>query len=286
MTLWRWWVARCERPVAARPLAATRILLALCILCDLLRVVELGLVPVLFRLGEDGGLTAFHDPHLLIHDWWGADAGPIAMGITMVCMLLVMAGYGTRLAILIGVLAYAQLGHLFPPGDRAIDRILRTGLLVILCSGAVRPWWKLQGQKMAAWPVDLLKFILVMVYLSAGLAKILQQPGWLFASAHPPLLRILTDPLAAHMSPEFWDQWPFLFRLGSWGTIALELSSVLILTRWCRYWAIFGVAMHLGIWFSMDLGMFSLGMLSFYPLLLAGPASPVTADTSARAPEE
>jgi hypothetical protein len=252
-----------------RPLVATRILLASCIVLDLLRVLQLGLVPVLFRLGEDGGLTAFHDPHLVIHDWWGAMAGPIAMGITVICMLLVMAGYGTRWAILIGVLAYAQLGHLFPPGDRAVDRIIRTGLLVIMCTSAARPWWKSQGQQIRAWSVDLLKFILVMIYLSAGLAKLLQQPDWVSMTAEPPLLRIMTDPLAAHLDPILWSQWPWLFRLGGWGTIVLELSSVLILTRWCRHWAIAGAAMHVGVLLTMNLGMFSLGMLSFYPILFA-----------------
>ncbi len=285
MRLWRWWVERCERSVDARPLATTRVLLALCISLDLLRVLQLGLVPVLFRLGEDGGLTAFHDPHLIIHDWWGPSAGPIAMTLTLACMVLVMTGYGTRVAILIGVLAYAQLGHLYPPGDRAVDRILRTGLLVILFSGAVGPWWKLKRAQMPAWPVDLLKFILVMIYLSAGLAKLIQQPAWLSWSAQPPLLRIVTDPLAAHMNPMIWDQWPWLFRLGSWGTIALELSSVLILTRWCRRWAMAGIAMHVGIYLMMDLGMFSLGMLSFYPVLLAAPPHPA-ASARARAPPE
>ena len=38
----------------------------------------------------------------------------------------------TMVLIVFGALAYAQLGHLYPPGDRAIDRILRTALLILL----------------------------------------------------------------------------------------------------------------------------------------------------------
>ncbi len=286
MRLWQWWVQRCDRQIDARPLALVRILVALCIFLDLLRVLQLGLVPVIFRLGQDGGLTAFHDPHLVIHDWWGPSTGPIAMGVIMICMLLVMAGYGTRVAILIGVLAYAQLGHLFPPGDRGVDRVLRTVLLVIMFSGAVGPWWKLKRAQMAAWPVDLLKFILVMIYLSAGLAKIIQQPGWMSWTAEPPLLRIVTDPLAANLDAMVWDQWPWIFRLGSWGTIILEIASVLIFTRWCRHWAVIGFLMHVGIFFMMELGMFSLGMLSLYPILLVAPRHPSGGVGVAAPPEE
>ena len=39
-------------------------------------------------------------------------------------------GVAARPALLIGVLAYAQAGHLYAPGDRGIDRILRTVLLI------------------------------------------------------------------------------------------------------------------------------------------------------------
>ena len=276
MRAWRWWTERCDRPVDPRPLAATRILLGMCLLFDLFQVLRLGIAQDIFRLGKYGGLTAFHDPHLVIHNWWGADAGLIAMGITAACAVMIISGFGARLAILLGVLAYAQLGHHFPPGDRGVDRIIRTGLLVILFSGAVGPWWRLKGKTMPGWPVDLLKFILVMIYLSAGLAKLIQQPGWVSMSAEPPLLRILADPLSGRIDPVFWNDYPWLFRMGSWATIALELSSVLIFTRWCRIWACFGIAMHVGIFATMHLGMFSLGMLSLYPVLLATPLRPAS----------
>ena len=269
MRVWQTWVARCDRPVQAQPLVLTRILLATCVLLDLLRIIQLDLLDVIFKLGKDGGLTAFHGPQLIIHDWWGPAAGPIALGITVVCMLLVIAGYGTRLAILVGVLAYSQLGHLFPPGDRAVDRVIRTGLLIVMCSGAAGPWWKSRETTIRGWSIDLVRYFLVMIYLSAGLSKLIQQPGWLSLTGAPPLLRILADPLSAHLAPVFWHDWTWLFRLGSWGTIALELSAILLLTRWCRHWAIFGALMHVGIFVTMGLGMFSLGMLSFYPVLFA-----------------
>jgi hypothetical protein len=271
MKLWRWWVQRCDRQMDPRPLAAIRILLPLCVVFDLLRVAQLGLIPHVFRTFEHGGISRIQHPQLVITDWLGASAGPTAMAITLVCMALVAAGVWMRPAILIGVLAYAQLGHLFPPGDRAVDRLVRTGLLVLLFSGAHRYWALRKTDRPAridAWPADLMKLVLTLMYMSAGIAKLIQQPGWFFPGFDPPLLRILIDPLSSHLDPTVWSQWPFLFRLGSWATIALELSSVLLLTRYARYWALFGVAMHLGIAFTMELGMFSWAMLAFYPLLL------------------
>jgi hypothetical protein len=82
------------------------------------------------------------------------------------------------------------------------------------------------------------------------------------------LLRILIDPLSGHLDPATWAQWPWLFRLGSWATIIIEVSAPLLLTRYARYWAVLGVSMHLLIALTMDLGMFSWGCLAFYPLLL------------------
>jgi len=186
-------------------------------------------------------------------------------------MALTSAGLWMRPAIIIGVLAYAQLGHLYPPGDRAIDRILRSALLILLFSGADRTiaLGRTSNDPIPAWPAHMLKYFLVLVYLSAGLAKLIQQPGWLSLTADPPLLRILIDPMAGDLDPLFWAQFPWLFRLGGFATIAFELSSPLLLTRHAHRLAVVGIFMHLGIAATMTLGMFSRGVLAFYPLLLA-----------------
>ena len=79
----------------------------------------------------------------------------------------------------------------------------------------------------------------------------------------------MVDPLAAHMDPHRMLAWEWPLRIMGWGTIAFELSVPLIWTRWAPYWALIGVTMHLGIFYTMDLGMFSWGMLSLYPLVFA-----------------
>jgi len=268
---WARWVAFTGREMDARPLALVRILACVAILADLLQVGRLGLVSTLFRPAAAGGLSAVQDDAGVLVALSPAWGGPIAYGITLVGLGLAAVGVWTRPALVIGLLAYAQLGHLYPPGDRAIDRILRTVLLVLVASGAHRRY-AVTGPRVdraPAWPADTVRLLLVIVYLSAGLAKLQQQPGWLSLVGTPVLYRVMTDPLAAHVDPVSATSWFPLLRLLGWGTIALELSAPLLFTRFAPLWAIAGVSMHLGIALTMDLGMFSWGMLALYPILFA-----------------
>jgi hypothetical protein len=242
------------------------------VVLDLLRLVQLDLMLVLFRPFEAGGLSTFTDPSAFIHNWSPLWAGPVACGITIVCMILISAGRWMRPAIVLGCFAYAQLGHIYPPGDRAIDRILRCALLLLLFSKADQRWsWnaKPRLERIPAWPADAIKWLLVMIYMAAGISKLAQQPHWLGIDGMPVLYRIMTDPLASNLDPAAWA-WAYpLFRFGGWMTIFMEVGAFLILTRWCHWWAIGGAFMHLGIAFTMTLGMFSWGMLALYPILLA-----------------
>ncbi len=271
MNPWSRWVAWVGRDADAGPIAAVRVLACVAIVCDLLEVARLRLVPVLFRTYDAGGLSVVQDDAGFLIAASPAHGGPIAWGVAVGALLLAALGVWTRPALVLGLLAYAQLGHLYPPGDRAIDRLLRTVLLILLFSGAHRRL-ALTGprqDRIAAWPADLIKGLLVLVYLSAGIAKLQQQPGWISWPELPVLYRVMADPLSAHLDPVAALAWAPAFRVLGFGTIALELSSPLLLTRLAPYWALCGVAMHIGIAMTMELGMFSWGMLALYPILLA-----------------
>ena len=271
MKLWSRWLVLVDSEMDPRPLALVRIALPLCVIADLLRLIQLGLVDDVFTPFSLGGLSKFQNPHWVAGDWFGGQASMILLVLTLLCMAMVSLGAWMRPAILVGVLAYAQLGHLYPPGDRAIDRLIRTALLILLFSQADRAFSLRRAwvSSIPAWPAWFLRYFLVLVYLSAGMAKLIQQPGWLSLTADPPLLRILVDPMAAELDPVFWSQFPWLFRWAGFGTIAFELGSPLLLTRHAHRFAIFGLLMHLGIAVTMSLGMFSWGILAFYPLFLA-----------------
>jgi hypothetical protein len=270
-TAWARWVAFTRRDMDARPLALVRNLACLAILADLLQVGCLGLVQTLFRPSQAGGLSVVQDDANVLVALSASWGGPVAYVVTLACLSLAMVGIGTRPALVIGLLAYAQLGHLYPPGDRAIDRLLRSALLVVVLSGAHRRF-SLTGtraDRVPAWPADTIRLLLVLVYLSAGISKLQQQPGWLAWGGTPVLYRVMGDPMGAHVDPvAALPFWPLLRFLG-WGTIALEVSAPLVFTRFAPYWAVAGASMHLGIALTMDLGMFSWGMLALYPILVA-----------------
>lgn len=275
--LWQRWVDFTGRPTDSRPLALVRILMPLCVIADLARVAQLGLVRTLFVPYAQGGLSRVQDDAWWLDDWLGPErAGPVSYVVTLVCMLCISLGVAMRPAILLGVWFYAQLGHAYPPGDRAIDRLVRMVLLFLLFSQADRRFslpgalgFRRAVQMIAAWPADLIRYALLIVYLSAGVSKLMQQPRWLAVEGTPVLYRVLTDPLAANLDSVFWARYPLPFFIGSWGTIIMELGAFAILTRWAPYWAVLGVGMHIGIALGMKLGMFSWGMLSTYPILLA-----------------
>lgn len=277
MRLWRWWLERTSADVDVRPLALTRILVAGCILLDLLRVAQLGMVNTLFQTFEDGGLSKKQDAVWVLDDWIGASAaGPAAFWTTVCCMALTMFGVATRPAIVVGILAYAQLGHGYPPGDRAIDRLLRCVLFLLLFTNAHRafaldnkilrrtPIWTTPQ-----WSYDLMKWLIALVYMAAGVGKIMKQPLWLGTPKFAVLYRIVTDPLAGHLDPTFWADFMWLFTSGSWFTIVWEIGAFMLLTKLGRWWALGGAFMHVGIALTMELGMFSWGMLALYPVLWA-----------------
>ncbi len=265
VALWERWGRFTGRRIDARPLVLVRIFVPLCVLGDLVDMALRGALDACLYSAQNGGVNANFAPQLAFDPNW-VWLGPILWLVCVASMALVSAGIWTRPALAIGLVSTSQLGHFFMPGDRGIDRLLRTALLILLFSEVTS---SKRLATVAAWPVDLLKWILVLVYMAAGFAKIGGSEGWFFLSHQPELYRILADPMAGKLDPAFWAPISAPFRFGSWATIVLEVTAPLILTRWCHKWALFGAFMHLGIAAMMFLGMFSWGMLAFYPLLFS-----------------
>ncbi len=272
---WSWWVRYSGRLMDARILALLRILVCLCVLLDLLRVWQIGLVEDYYRLYEHGGINDHPDSAAHVVEWFGPDGGIYAYWTTVACMALAVFGIATRPALVLGVLAYAQSGHLYSPGDRGIDRILRTAMIFLIFSGSHRRFAlgllafpRMARDWVAAWPADLVRWLMVMVYLSAGVSKLMQQPRWLMAPDLPVVYRILSDPMAGKMDPVAAEPFWLLWVIFGWATIIVECSAPILLTRWGRYWSLLALPMHVGIYALMELGMFSFGMMAMHVLLL------------------
>lgn len=260
---WQRWVAFTGRPVDSRPLRLVRVLVPLCIVGDMLAIVWRGAFTEVLMPPALGGLNDAPAPWYLFDGvTW---AGPALWALCLLSAPLVARGGAwARPALVVLLLAYSQLGHLDVPGDRAIDRLLRTVLLLWLFSDvtSARP-----GPKTAAWPADLLRWLLAIVYLQAGLVKLPAEPGFLDPTRNE-LYEILCAPQVGRLDPVFWEPLMPLFLAGGAVTLALELSVPLLLTRLAPYWALGGAAMHVGIAIGMELGMFPFGMLALYPVLL------------------
>ncbi len=276
MSIWQRWVDRCNRPIDVRPFALTRILLPLAILVDFAEMAMTGMVGTVFELSEYGGIAGFHRAqYWFLH--MGPNTGVYLFSIVMVSFAMVVLGIKSRFFTIVGVLAFAQLGHLFPGGDRAVDRLIRTGMLLLVFTDAHR-CYSLENvlrkrprvTHTAGWVEDILRLLMAILYMSAGLAK-LGAGDWFALRGPPQLYRVMTDPMAAKLDPlnPTWRTfWP-LFRFSGMVTVVWELLSPILLTARAHQYLIVGVVMHLGIAVAMKLGVFSFGVLALYPPLMA-----------------
>ena len=226
------WVRYCGREMDPRPLALVRVLVSLCVLGDLLRIWQLDLVTVLFRSYSEGGLSQIQsEKWLWVTELSGQWGGPVAWLVCVVCAVSIVLGSWTRPAIVILLVFYAQLGHLYPPGDRGIDRMIRTVLLVLLFSGSHRALRLGRGDRpeaIPAWPARLIVFLLVLMYMTAGLHKLGVNGQWLAISGDCPIYRIVTDPMAGRLDPVASMAWLPLWRVLGWLTIVFEVGSFVL----------------------------------------------------------
>ena len=262
MNLWNSWVSFVGRPIPSGPLVAVKRLVAAVLIIDLLAILVFGVWDAALFRAVDGGLVHDGQPYSID---LGPNTGPIWWGLSFLSLALVASGLGGRWILLLAVFAYAQLGHFDWPGDRAIDRICRTVLLMFVFSDVGRA--KVPDH-VAAWPGDLLRVLLVIVYVDAGLAKLPSRPSWLATELNP-LYTVMTSPQVGRLDAATFFPFQPLFAMLGAATLVLELSSPLLLfRRTAPYWALVGVVLHGGLAFTMNLGIFPFAMLALYPPLL------------------
>ena len=115
---WTRWVNHCDRDVDIRPVALLRIFVAACIVGDLLRVAQLGLVDDFFLPYALGGLSGLEENWWLLDDLVGPDrAGFLAYGVTLATASMVLLGIQVRPAIVLCAVSYT---HLTLPTNREV----------------------------------------------------------------------------------------------------------------------------------------------------------------------
>lgn len=294
------WVAFWDRREGPESLALLRILVPLVILLDLGTTLSLGLLPGLWAPPPYGlgwvGPTDAAPPLTRILGASEATAALVA-GLAVAGALLLMLGLFHRAGAVVLAFATAELARLAPDGERAVDILLRIAVLVLAFSRADACWsasaylraraGRAPVVEIPAWPRHLLFLQLVWVYFSAAHNR--GGAAWWPWGDFAALSNVLSDPHYARFAPGWTAPVYPLTQAATALTMLFELGAPLLvpltlidrgalgagrfgeLLRRYRVRFVFlgtGVLLHLGIWLTMRLGIFSVGMLSLYSALL------------------
>jgi hypothetical protein len=250
-----------------------RIGIALCIIWDQLRLWDRGLLEYVYRHSAHGGFTDRAKSWYVLDSLFGDEhAGIIAWALTVISMVFVALGVRARIFTVLGCFMYSQLAYGFWIAETSGDRIARIGLVLLLFT-TVHQTWSLErpaqpATTTMAWPVDLARWFLFLIYINAGLCKVFPRPlNWLGWHDTAVTYRILTYPLTSRLDAAFWYDWKWTWYLSDVATIIVECSAILLLTRWRKWWALAAAPIHIGIFLFMEIDFFGAVMLAWYPLL-------------------
>lgn len=293
------WVDLWNEHESPLSLAFVRILVAAVLLVDLLAAAVLGALPELWAPPPTGfGWGALTDNPPVLLSWFTASATTAFATwlLAVVCAACVMLGLYFRLTSWLLVFAMLELMRFAPDGD-AIDAILRVVLLLLAFSDAHatlsldarrrRRAGKPLPTNIPAWPRYLLTLQLLWVYFSAAHHR--GKASWGLSGAFSAIGDVLGDPHFARFAPgSFAPLYP-LTQLATLLTMAFEFGAPLfllfnyyqrrptrggLLGRFVRalhlrdVWLALGIALHLGIAATMQLGIFPFGILALYPALI------------------
>ncbi len=289
----RWLVATTSTTEPATPLALFRIGVGLSVLWLI--------VPMLVTtVGHDVVAFAFVDstyPHGGYRDLrgtWGASllgggSPAVIFGLlwaSAVAGLLMVLGLFGRLPVLVAAIAtrIALSQNMDVSGGG--DALLGNALLLLLLGDVTATlsldcWLRTPAGSrrfrddtpVPAWPRKLAVVQLCIVYFTTGLQKLVST-AWTPLDGFSALYQILQSP--------HWARFPDLMKdTGGWlavpmavataVTILWEITFVVVLwkKRWRLAYAVVGVGIHVGIFALMEVGVFSIVSVAFYPVLFS-----------------
>lgn len=290
-----------DRYESAESMALVRIGVGLVMLFDLLQVALYELVVTLWAAIEQGGLgpSSYDEPRVMFYRWFGASSTStyVLFVSSIVTAGALTVGLYTRVSALVLLFCSVQLSTLAPEGDRGIDALLRSVLILIALSEAGATWsvdarMRFGSFKRLAiipsWPRYLIIAQLCLVYVTAGILK--QSPEWTGMDGYSALWRVLNTP---HISRFEWSSetlsrmyvplqaatvitlifergaafLPFLLWLGAHPTRGGWFGAWLRRGRLLELWIATGVVFHLLLAALTKLGIFPWGCLALYPAL-------------------
>lgn len=260
--------------VAPHPFALLRILFGLLGLIGLL-----GLTPV-FSFWTPAGIvpvsgTAAEMKAWLVSRDLASAAGLMFFSGLIISFVGMLLGYFTRLTVaacFLGSLIQTRWNPLpLSAGNQVMIAVLfclvwaETG--AVWSVDALRHRGSTRPSTQAIWPLRLIQIQIALVYLSSGLWKLLFSSVWRDGSALQFVLQQnvftrLPAPLSPTLDP--------LLTIASYVILVWELAFAPMLLRpWSRRLALAsGVILHLGMWVTLEVGLFSWIMIASYTAFL------------------
>ncbi len=284
--VWRGWVALLDQRELGSTLAAFRVAIALVVLYSLLSIRGAGLLDALWT--TDAGYRPLRGFHWLLALLGGPTTG-VVHGLWAVAVggaVSLTLGLGGRLPALITLQAYLPLVSINGHTTAGFDLLITNALWLLFLSRStatgsldcrLRTGAWTSAALVPAWPRYLVLFQLVVVYTSTGLMKM--GAPWTPVGGFSALYWVYQDP--TWVRSEAYGAWAAtlypLTQLATLTTWVWELSApVLLLIFYRRHtrgpgrfdlrrpWIAIGIGVHLGILFTLNVGVFSLASLSYY----------------------
>jgi hypothetical protein len=283
-------------------LALLRITFAAALLLNLLEQVFAGMVLELYATPEQGGVFPFappgrNTPLSLFNLLTPSPAVVWGLILTQfVAAILLMLGLYSRLAAVACFVIQVTLTERMTIWAFGGDNVFRVFLYLMVLTPGGAAWsldarWRGKGRPdVPCWPRRLFVFQLAVVYVCTGAMKI--GSTWSFMGDWSALYLALNLPGIARW-PGDWAAWVYpLTQVGTFVSKWWEVTFFLVplsmrqrrrkeegkklgpvrrlLARWDlrKPYIVLGILFHVSLTVLMDLGMFSVAMLSLYPCLL------------------
>jgi hypothetical protein len=294
-----WWVALWDEREPPTTLALIRISLGLVVVVDLVTLAGHGTVTWLWAPVDAGGVPSWSATDApLFYRIFSASAGSAALlwaGL-LASAICIAVGCFTRAATVTHVWLSVQAALINTEADRAIDRLIRIVLMILVLSPAGKTWsidakWKtgtFRGDPTPApaWARYLIFSQLIITYFGAGLAK--GGTHWYPWGGYDALYFTLADPILSSVDPRWLDSslTHFATQLATAVTHLWELAAPLLLVaafyrrtadrpgrvrhffnraRVRDLYVAIGVVFHLTLALTLRLGIFPFAMLSCFP---------------------
>lgn len=287
---WTRWVAFLGEREGAESLAVARIIAGLTLLHHLISMWTSGVAGAMWVDVAHGGYRSLDEGWLSL--FGGATPANVhaLIAFTAAAALLLALGLFTRIAAILSWLGFVQLASLNWQCGGSSDELLTNALFLLMLSGCGETWSvdaRRRGTPPAeipAWPRRVLVFQLVLLYFTTALQKV--SASWIPFGEMDALWYILQQPTWQKHDMRWLAPFFPLTQLATLVTWLFEMGApLLLLVMWFRrspvnrpgrlrrafdrvhfrtsYLAL-GLALHVGIWATLEVGPFLGGILTLY----------------------